>query len=137
MRRIFVLRTILVLISQPLYFKPEEYLTILNPFCVYFTMKRAPFMKNLFFSILNTVAAYDTKGLLGIGVPYLSAVSTWDRAAKLVETALAVINVMIEYRPPTKDNVKFLIDGGFVSLKRIRDYFVTGFKTEDDETPSP
>ena len=136
MRRIFALRTILVLLSQALYFKPEEYLTILNPFFAYFTMRRAPFMKNLFFSLLNTVTSYDTHGLLGVGIPYVSSSDTFVREVKFMESVLSVFNVMMEYRPPTKDNVKFLIDGGFQSLKAIRDHFVKNFEPDGDEKPS-
>ena len=52
---------------------------------------------------------------------------------KVVEVVSACINTLIEYRPPTKENVKFLIDGGFVSLKVLRDYFVKNFEPEEGQ----
>ncbi len=103
----------MVLISQPLYYRQEDYLSILNPFCVYFTNKRSPFIKNFFISMLNTVIAYDTHGK---GIPYLSAAMKFDSDVKLIETLIGVLTVLIEYRPPTPDNVKYLISNGLTSL---------------------
>ena len=132
-RRI-VLRVIQVLLSQCLYYKPEEYLTILNPFCVFFTCKRVPFAKNFFISLLNTVIDYDTHGS---GIPYISASFKYDSDSLLIEQCLGILNVLIEYRPPTKDNVKFLIDGGFSSLKHIRDELVRAHKPDGDDDSTP
>jgi hypothetical protein len=117
-KRKWVLRVIMVLISQPLYYKPEEYKTILNPFCVYFTNKRAPYVKNFFISLLNTVIAYDTKGS---GVPYFSSTFKYDSDVQLIEICLSVLEVLIEYKPPPRHNIQTLIEEGFVSVKEIRD----------------
>jgi len=108
----------LVLLSQQLYFKPEDYLTILNPFCAYFTNKRAPFVKSLFISLLNTVIAYDT---VGKGIPYFSTSQGWDSDVKLIKSIIPVLCCLIEYRPPTKENVVDLINGGYSSLKHIKE----------------
>ncbi len=51
-----------VLLSQPLYYSPEEYLLVLNPFCTYFTSNRCKNVKNLFISLINTVLSYDCSG---------------------------------------------------------------------------
>jgi len=112
-----VLNLILVLISQHLYFKPEDYLSILNPFCCYFTNKRAPFVKSFFISLMNTVISYDT---VGRGIPYFSAATSFDTDVKLIKSIIPVLSALIEYRPPTKENVNELISGGFTSVKLIK-----------------
>ena len=99
-----------------MYFKPEDYLTILNPFCSYFTNKRAPFVKTFFLSLLNTVISYDT---VGWGIPYFSAATSFDSDVKLIKSIIPVLCCLIEYRPPTKENVVELIEGGFLGLKHI------------------
>jgi hypothetical protein len=60
--RIQLLRLLIVVLSQPLFYGPDEYLLILNPFSTYFTSRRAKNTKNLFVSLVNTVLAYDTQG---------------------------------------------------------------------------
>lgn len=50
------------LLSQPLFYTPEEYLVILNPFATYFTSRRSKNVKNLFVSLINIVISYDTTG---------------------------------------------------------------------------
>ena len=57
--RISLLRLAITILSQPLYFSPDDYLLVLNPFSTYFTNKRAKNCKNLFVSLVNTVIAYD------------------------------------------------------------------------------
>ena len=69
--RISLLRLAITVLSQPLYFSPDDYLLVLNPFSTYFTNKRAKNCKNLFVSLVNTVVSYDAQGY---GVPYLSAI---------------------------------------------------------------
>lgn len=132
-RRKWVLRVIIVLISQCLYFKSEEYLTILNPFCVYFTNRRTPYIKNFYFSLLNTVIDYDT---VGKGLPYLSHTFSYDPDVLLIESSLAVLNILNEYRPPTIQNVNDLTEGGLVSLQQIRDYYTKLYVSENDEAVS-
>lgn len=58
--RIQLLRLLIVVLSQPLFYGPDEYLLILNPFSTYFTSRRAKNTKNLFVSLVNTILAYDT-----------------------------------------------------------------------------
>ena len=69
--RIRLLRLLIVLLSQPLYYGPDEYLLVLNPFSTYFTSRRAKNTKNLFVSLVNTIIAYDCQGY---GIPYLSSI---------------------------------------------------------------
>lgn len=132
-RRKWILRVIIVLISQCLYFKQEEYLTILNPFCVYFTNRRTPLIKNFYFSLLNTIIDYDT---VGKGLPYLSHSFKYDPDVLLIEACFSVLNCLNEYRPPTVQNVSDLVDGGLVSLQHIRDYYTKLYVAENDETVS-
>ncbi len=37
--------------------------------------------------------------------------------------ALHLLLVLIEYKPPSLENLKFLINGGHVSLNKIKDFF--------------
>ena len=60
--RINLIRLMIVILSQPLYYGPDEYLLVLNPFCTYFTNKRAKNTKNLFVSLVNTILSYDCHG---------------------------------------------------------------------------
>ena len=113
-----MLNLILILLSQHLYFKTDDYLSILNPFFCYFTNKHAPFVKSFFLSLINTVISYDT---VGKGLPYFSTSHSFDSDVKLIKVIIPVLCVLIEYRPPTKENVHELISGGFLSLKCIHD----------------
>jgi hypothetical protein len=56
------MRLMIVILSQPLYYGPDEYLLVLNPFSTYFTSRRAKNTKNLFVSLVNTVLSYDCTG---------------------------------------------------------------------------
>jgi hypothetical protein len=56
------MRLLTIILSQPLYYGPDEYLLVLNPFCTYFTSKRAKNTKNLFVSLVNTIISYDCQG---------------------------------------------------------------------------
>lgn len=69
--RISLVRLLIVILSQPLFYSPDEYLLVLNPFSTYFTSRRAKNTKNLFVSLVNTILAYDCHGY---GIPYLSAI---------------------------------------------------------------
>jgi len=60
--RISLLNLMISLLSQPLFYTPEEYLVILNPFATYFTSRRSKNVKNLFVSLINVVISYDTTG---------------------------------------------------------------------------
>ena len=69
--RIDLLRLIITVLSQPLFYSPDEYLLVLNPFSTYFSNKRSKNCKNLFVSLINVIVSYDVSGY---GVPYLSAI---------------------------------------------------------------
>ena len=57
--RIDLLRLIILILSQPLYYGPDEYLLVLNPFATYFTNRRTHNTKNLFVSLINVILSYD------------------------------------------------------------------------------
>lgn len=67
--------------------------------------------------MLNTIISYDTHGK---GIPYLSSAFKYDSDVKLIETILGVITVLIEYWPPTPENVNYLISNNLTSLKIIK-----------------
>ena len=60
--RIALVRLMIVLLSQPLFHAPDEYLVILNPFSTFLTNRRCKNVKNLFMSLLNFVVSYDCAG---------------------------------------------------------------------------
>lgn len=60
--RIDLMRLLIIILSQPLYYSPDEYLLVLNPFSTYFTSRRVKNTKNLFVSLVNTVLSYDCQG---------------------------------------------------------------------------
>lgn len=60
--RIDLMRLMIIILSQPLYYGPDEYLLVLNPFSTFFTNRRAKNTKNLFVSLVNTVLSYDCTG---------------------------------------------------------------------------
>jgi len=77
------MRLLIIILSQPLYYGPDEYLLVLNPFSTYFTNRRAKNTKNLFVSLVNTVLSYDCQGYVRFsiyleynfqGIPYFSAI---------------------------------------------------------------
>jgi hypothetical protein len=91
---------------------------ILNPFFAYFTNKHTPFVKTFFLSLMNTLISYDT---VGKGIPYISTSHGFDIDVKLIQTIIPVLCTLIEYRPPTKENVTELISGGLLGLKCIEE----------------
>jgi hypothetical protein len=60
--RISLLFLLVSLLSQPLFYTPDEYLVILNPFATFLTCRRSRNVKNLFISLLNIVISYDSTG---------------------------------------------------------------------------
>mmetsp|Transcript_17022 Transcript_17022/g.26286 ORF Transcript_17022/g.26286 Transcript_17022/m.26286 type:complete len:222 (-) Transcript_17022:2372-3037(-) len=114
--RIDLLRLVITILSQPLYYAPDEYLLVLNPFSTYFSNKRAKNCKNLFASLINVIISYDVQGY---GVPYLSAIDHAGEQETLVTLATHLLLVLIEYKPPSLDNLNFLIRGGHISLNKV------------------
>ena len=75
------MRLMIILLSQPLFHAPDEYLVILNPFSTYLTNRRCKNVKNLFVSLVNIVVSYDCAGF----------VSTWFK--KLIQFRVSHISV--------------------------------------------
>jgi hypothetical protein len=96
--RIDLLRLLTVVLSQPLYYAAEDYLTVLNPFSTYFSSKKAKNSKNLFVSLLNSITSYD---VAGYGIPYLSAVDSHGEQEIFTTLALHILLILLEYKPPS------------------------------------
>lgn len=60
--RIALLRLSIVVLSQPLYYTPDEYILVLNPFSTFLTNRRTVNTKNLFCSLVNVIMSYDCQG---------------------------------------------------------------------------
>lgn len=114
--RIDLLRLTITILSQPLFYSPDEYLLVLNPFNTYFSNKRSKNCKNLFVSLINVIVSYDVSGY---GLPYLSAIDQAGEQEMLVTLAIHLLLILIEYKPPSLDNLNFLIRGGHISLNKV------------------
>lgn len=106
----------IVILSQPLFYTPDEYLLVLNPFNTYFSNKRSKNCKNLFVSLINVIVSYDVQGY---GMPYLSAIDQGGEQEMLVTLSIHLLLILIEYKPPSLDNLNFLIKGGHISLNKV------------------
>ena len=111
----------ITLLSQPLFHSPDEYLSILNPFSTFLTNRRCKNVKNLFVSLINFIVSYDCSGY---GIPYLSAIDQTGDRETLVTLCLHLILILIEYKPPSIENLRYLINGGHPSLKKIYAHFI-------------
>jgi hypothetical protein len=65
--------------------------------------------------------SYDVSGY---GVPYLSAIDQAGEQEVLVTLAIHLLLILIEYKPPSLDNLNFLIRGGHISLNKVFQYFM-------------
>jgi len=115
------MRLLITILSQPLFYAPDEYLLVLNPFSTYFSNKRSKNCKNLFVSLINIIVSYD---VTGYGVPYISAIDQAGEQEVLVTLAIHLLLILIEYKPPSFDNLNFLIRGGHISLNKVFNYFL-------------
>jgi hypothetical protein len=125
--RIILLRTIIALLSQPLFYSPEEYLVVLNPFSTFLTNRRCKNTKNLFVSLVNMIISYDC---VGYGIPFISTIDTQGDRETLTTLCLHLLLIMIEYKPPSIDNLRYLINGGHPSLKKIYGHFISHVVTQ-------
>jgi len=114
--RIALLRLCIVVLSQPLYYTPDEYILVLNPYSTFLTNRRSKNMKNLFVSLVNVITSYDCAGY---GIPYVSAIDQNGDEETLTTLSLHLLLILIEYKPPSIDNLKYLLEGGHQSLTRI------------------
>lgn len=65
--------------------------------------------------------SYDVSGY---GLPYLSAIDQQGEQEMLVTLAIHLLLILIEYKPPSLDNLNFLIRGGHISLNKVFQYFM-------------
>jgi|LakMenEpi03Oct11_1017367.scaffolds.fasta_scaffold09763_1 hypothetical protein len=55
----------------------------------------------------------------------MSAIDNAGDAETLTSLSLHLLLIMIEYKPPSIDNLRYLINGGHPSLNKIYKYFLT------------
>ena len=103
---------------------------MLNPFSTYFTSKRAKNSKTLFISLVNSVISYDVGGYR---IPYLSAVDQHGELETFTTLCLHILLILIEYKPPSQQNLTFLIQGGHVSLTMVKDMLVRHSKDAEQQ----
>lgn len=65
----------------------------------------------------------------------MSAIDQQGDAETLTTLALHLLLIMIEYKPPTIENLRFLIDGGHSPLKRIHNYFLAASSGSQNVEP--
>jgi len=70
---------------------------------------------------LNIVIAYDSTGY---GIPYMSSIDTQGETETLTTLALHLILILVEYKPPSIENLKFLINGGHPTLIKVYKNFL-------------
>ena len=61
----------------------------------------------------------------------MSSISTQGETETLTTLALHSLLILIEYKPPSLENLKYLIYGGHTTLNKIYDSLVLKFTTED------
>ena len=55
----------------------------------------------------------------------MSAIDNAGDAETLTSLSLHLLLIMIEYKPPSIDNLRYLINGGHPSLNKIYKYFLS------------
>mmetsp|Transcript_19013 Transcript_19013/g.31170 ORF Transcript_19013/g.31170 Transcript_19013/m.31170 type:complete len:747 (-) Transcript_19013:439-2679(-) len=92
--RVEVLRLLLVMGCQTLYFLPQDYSLPRNRWLEYLTCETFPHGKELFYSLLNVVVSYDP---VGWGTPYNSLLT--DTSEAVMNAAIQVLLVLLDYQP--------------------------------------
>lgn len=129
--RISLLLLLMTIISQPLFQTAEEYITVLNPVLTYITSRKCRNVKNLFVSLLNTAIGFDCEGY---GIPFMSTVnSVGGEQETYVTMCLQCLIALVEYKPPTPENIQYLLEGGHAPLLAIRAHLTQRFKTAENE----
>lgn len=73
---------------------------------------------------------------MGYSIPYLSSVNTQGLSEKLLEISLDILLILIEYKPPTEENLQYLMDGGYLSLKHTHKFFKSQENKDKSEEKS-
>ena len=78
--------------------------------------------QSFFFSFVYTFEFSSNLCVLQ-GIPYISAIDQTGDRETLTSLALHLLLILIEYKPPSIDNLRYLINGGHPSLKKIYTHF--------------
>jgi len=76
------------------------------------------------------VISYDVGGYR---IPYLSAVDQHGELETFTTLCLHILLILIEYKPPSQQNLTFLIQGGHVSLTMVKDMLVRHSKDAEQQ----
>eukprot|EP01027_Heterolobosea_sp_BB2_P013553 GEZU01019543.1.p1 GENE.GEZU01019543.1~~GEZU01019543.1.p1 ORF type:complete len:709 (+),score=235.60 GEZU01019543.1:154-2280(+) len=109
-----ILKCLLACFSQTLYTKVEDIPRTPNKFLAIATSSTIPHTSTLFYSLLNTIAAYNPTGML----PYSSRLVS-DPQEVLVTLALHVLSVLLDYKYMTGDQSEGTSNGSanvYISL---------------------
>ena len=87
-----------VILSQSLYYFPEQHHLEFNPFIMFLTNKHCKNINNMFPSLLKTIVRYDPKGL---GIPIISEIDEKGQAEFLVTNSCYLFSIFADYKPPT------------------------------------
>lgn len=58
------------------------------------------------------------------GIPYVSAIDTSGDQETIITLALHLILILIEYKPPSIENLRYLIQGGHPTLNKVYNNFI-------------
>jgi High-temperature-induced dauer-formation protein len=83
------------------------------------TNRDFPLLKTLVFSLLNTFLNYDCDGYL---IPYANNVQVNKFVDRFYRTALELLLILINYKPPTPEDVIRLIEGDLPASQVYRWY---------------
>lgn len=96
--RVEVLRLMVSSFSDSLYQSPDEFDCCSSIWLEIATSAEIPYGEIVFYSLINTVLGYDP---VGWGLPYGNLVAT-DTAKQLMETAIQVLIILLDYGYPIK-----------------------------------
>ena len=111
----------IVILSQPLFHRPDEYHLELNPFLMYLTNKNCKNLENLFSSLLKVIVLYDPKGY---GIPFLSEVEQMGNHEMFVTNALHLFLLLADYKPPSAEQLQLMIQNCDPSVYKILRHFM-------------
>jgi len=66
----------------------------------------------------------------------LSAIDQAGDSETMTCLALHLILILIEYKPPSIDNLRYLINGGHLTLNKIKDHFTKAATMQGQEDPT-
>mgnify|MGYP001060503509 CR=1 FL=1 len=113
-RRCELLRLLLSMMTEGMRWKMSVYARKVSSWRWILCSQANPYLYQLFYTMLNTLISYNAKGYLGI--PYSNYVSSEETNTHL---ALQVLIVLLEFRPPSPEEVEDMEEYDLITAKDI------------------